>query len=615
MKTALVRVLACVAAFVLVTVFARVAHAQLLSPGPLSKSHASLEGDQNCNACHSSGKQVDQGGCLKCHSDLGARIGAGRGLHGTAYRGQACATCHVEHRGGGGLMRWPGGDPAKLDHALTGWALNGAHKTTQCRQCHNRANMRGAPTFLGLSSSCTPCHKDQHAGRFGTSCTNCHDEATWKNLNLKGFNHDQARFALRGAHQSVACAKCHFEPPTWTGLKFEQCTDCHKDPHKGRLGNACTSCHEDTKWKPVTFAHAGSKHPGGPLVNGHASVACAKCHDKGNLAAPSKGVQCISCHAPVHEAPFGKACVNCHGTIQWMGLPRPVGLAAHPLTAYPLTGKHSDTACASCHKPELPRAERYRKLKFGRCADCHADQHRGEFASRDSGECKPCHATSGFRPTLFGAALHNETKFPLVGKHVASACSACHASARPRVDLHVQKQACADCHANPHGDQFAKEMAQGGCAHCHSPAGWSLPKIDHSTWPLTGAHATAQCESCHHPTAEDRKSGRGASYRGVPRACSGCHDDVHLGQFRLTQPVLECDKCHTTRVFKIPSFDHNAITGWALTGAHAKVDCAKCHPMTKLKDSSEALRYRLPSNECKYCHANPHDSRGERAER
>jgi hypothetical protein len=232
---------------------------------------------------------------------------------------------------------------------------------------------------------------------------------------------------------------------------------------------------------------------------------------------------------------------------------------------------------------------------------------RGEFASTDRGECKPCHVTSGFVPTIFSVDLHASTRFPLVGRHVAAPCGACHTARRPRADLHVAKQACADCHANPHGDQFAKEMAQGGCGHCHDPRGWDLPKIDHSTWPLTGAHATALCDSCHHPTAEDRKAGHGASYRGVPRNCSGCHDDVHLGQFRLTRPVFECGRCHTTKTFKIPDFDHAAVTGWALSGVHEKTPCANCHPTASIAGERSVVRWRGPSTECKFCHANPHD--------
>lgn len=609
MRAPLARILVAFAVALLAIVHARAAHAQLLSPGPLSKPHASLEGDQHCNDCHSSGKRVDQGRCLECHKDLGARIGAGQGLHGLQYKGKPCEGCHVEHLGKA-LVRWPGGDPSKLDHAQTGWPLDGAHRNVTCGRCHNKANARGHATFLGLSSACASCHKDVHQGRFGDKCTGCHDQVAWSRLRLDGFNHDLARFALRGAHQKVACAKCHFEPPKYTGLKFAACTDCHKDPHAGKLGSSCTGCHEETRWKPVTFKHGAARHPGVSLANGHARVACRTCHDKGNLVAPSRGTECAACHKPVHKAPFGRACGGCHGSIQWLGLPRSVGLSAHGRTQFPLTGKHDGVGCAGCHKPQLPRDARYRKLSFARCASCHEDKHKGEFAKRDGGECKACHATSGFTPTLFGTVAHATTRFPLVGKHNATACSACHTSPRPRLDLHLTKQACADCHENPHGDQFAKEMSQGGCAHCHEATGWKLPKIDHTTWPLTGAHATAQCDSCHHPTAEDRKSGRGSSYRGVPRNCTGCHDDAHLGQFRLSEPVLECDRCHTTGAFKIPSFDHQALAHWALTGAHAKQECVKCHTKTTLANGSETVRWRLRSQECKHCHANPHEKRG-----
>src|SRR5260221_6300377 len=51
---ALLAVVMAIAAMALV----RLAYAQLLSPGPLSKAHASLAGDQPCNDCHSSGKGV-----------------------------------------------------------------------------------------------------------------------------------------------------------------------------------------------------------------------------------------------------------------------------------------------------------------------------------------------------------------------------------------------------------------------------------------------------------------------------------------------------------------------------------------------------------------------------
>jgi hypothetical protein len=608
MTTAHLRATFAVLLALVVVTLARIASSQLLSPGPLSKSHASLEGDQHCNDCHSSGKRVDQGACLKCHGDIGARIAAGQGLHGLQYKGKACETCHAEHLGGGAPVRWPGGDPTKLDHALTGWPLRGAHTKAQCSTCHNKANVRGSHTFLGVSTACGSCHKDVHEGRFGATCANCHNESAWADVKVDSFNHDLAHFVLRGAHQTTPCAKCHSEPPKYTGLKFQLCTDCHKDVHQGRLGPTCTSCHSDTHWTPAVMKPG--RHPGTSLANGHASVACRTCHDRGDLVAPSKGVECVSCHSPVHQAPFGRACANCHGSIQWLDLPRTVGLAAHDKTEYPLTGKHDAVGCANCHKPSMPRDARYRKLSFARCSDCHQDKHQGEFAKLDRGECGACHATIGFRPTSFGVLAHASTRFPLEGTHAAAPCSSCHKTPRPLFDLRLPKQACADCHANPHGDQFAKEMGQGGCAHCHKPNGWHVPKIDHSTWPLTGAHATAECDSCHHPSAADRKAGQGASYRGVPRACGGCHDDPHLGQFRLTQPSLECDRCHTTALFKIPKFDHLATASWELTGAHARTDCGKCHFMTKVGEDRQTIRWRLPGTDCKFCHANPHRPRG-----
>lgn len=604
MSVAKVRACLVVATLVAAMIVVRLAAAQLLSPGPLSRSHAALEGDQHCNDCHSSGKRVAQTGCIGCHSDIGASIAAGRGLHGAAYKGRPCESCHAEHLGGGAPIRWPGGDPSKLDHASTGWALQGAHTQTPCNKCHDRANSRGNHTYLGLSTACGSCHKDVHQNRFGSTCTGCHDERAWGNVKVDAFNHDLARFILRGAHQTTPCAKCHSTPPRYTGLEFDACTDCHKDVHRGKLGPTCTNCHDETKWRPATLRFG--THPGVSLANGHAKVACVACHDRGNLAAPSKGVTCVSCHKPVHEAPFGRNCATCHGGIEWLGLARAVGLSAHEKTDYALTGLHRSADCSGCHKPSMPEATRYRGLSFSRCLDCHSDAHRGEFARRERGECGACHSTNGFRFTSFGVVAHASTRFPLEGLHTATACSACHAAERPLLDLRVPKDACESCHSNPHGAQFAREMNQGGCAHCHQPTGWRLPKIDHRFWPLTGAHASTQCDSCHHPTEADRKAGTGASYRGVPRNCSGCHDDVHLGQFRLSKPVLECDRCHSTTAFRIPSFDHESIAGWALTGAHATTGCAKCHSVATLESGQTTTRWRLPSAECSVCHANPH---------
>jgi hypothetical protein len=353
----------------------------------------------------------------------------------------------------------------------------------------------------------------------------------------------------------------------------------------------------------------GNAHPWLSLANGHARTGCAQCHDRGNLRAPSRGRACVGCHQPVHEADFGKRCESCHASIRWLGLDRKVGLAAHGKTAFPLRGKHDEVACSGCHKPSVAVAERYRGLVFARCSSCHQDPHDQRFKARDQGECAGCHSEAGFRPSRFGLIAHATTSLPLTGHHTAVACSACHDRPRDngrRLDWSMTKTRCADCHDNPHGTQFAREMSQNGCATCHTSAGWDIPKIDHSSWPLTGAHAAAPCASCHTATEQDRKAGKGPSYRQAPRLCEGCHDDVHRGQFRLTEPKRACDYCHTTSAFKIASFEHESKTGYLLAGNHRTLACGKCHQSETTSAGVSAVRYRLGYRRCRDCHADPH---------
>ncbi|MGE5184359.1 MAG: cytochrome c3 family protein [Acidobacteriota bacterium] len=584
----------------------RVAAAQLLSPGPLASAHANIDTDDDCGKCHESGNKVVARLCFDCHKDLAAEMNAGRGLHGKQYKGQDCASCHVEHVGRNAkLVRWPGGSLDKLDHRLTGYPLEGKHAPVKCLDCHKKTSPLGKSQFLGTSTACGACHKDPHAGRFGQGCEKCHAVSQdFKAFDQKQFDHKLARYQLENKHLEVACDKCHTgSPPKWKPLEFATCESCHQDPHRGQFKpKACAACHDTRSWEGATDL-IKRNHPRLSLANGHARVACKTCHDRGNDKPPSKGSRCESCHAPVHIAKFGTKCESCHASIKWVGLPDTIGREHHNQTRYPLAGKHDAVACASCHKPSRPQAKRYRGIEFALCVSCHSDQHKGEFLSRKNGECAQCHTVQGYTPTLFGLTEHATTAMPLEGKHAATPCKDCHTGARPRLDFKVAKKVCADCHANPHGDQFAKEMAQGGCAHCHTAADWHQAKVDHSTWPLLGAHARTACAACH---GEQKKGAEPAAYRGIPRDCEGCHDDIHAGQFRQTQPEKGCKTCHTADTFKIAqTFDHSK-TRYPLEGKHKGLDCGKCHMTEQLRDGSTAVRWRLGYVKCKDCHANPH---------
>ena len=490
-----------------------------------------------------------------------------------------------------------------------------------CSECHSTGKRIDTNACLG-------CHDDlgsqirKQAGLHGREyrgedCGGCHVEHLGRNARLvrwpggarERFDHRQSGWPLKGAHSSPRCEDCHDVRnrrgnATFLGLKTD-CVSCHEDPHQGTFGGEeCTSCHNETDWSQVD--NVRKNHPGLSLAAGHAKTKCEACHDEGNVAAPSVGSECVACHAQVHQAKFGDRCENCHASIRWTGLPKKIGLRAHPKTAFPLVGSHQSVACQRCHSPKLPLQRRYRSLKFQDCADCHRDVHRGSLGTAD---CATCHDEHGFWPTLFTVDQHSRTEFPLRGKHQSVRCTGCHQGKRPRHKLELRAQRCIDCHDNPHGDQFAVEMRDGGCTHCHSEQGWESPRIDHSVWPLTGAHTETACDSCHTPSKQDRMRGKGATYSGAPRECGGCHRDVHAGQFRLTSPERVCEACHVTDSFKIDAFKHEELAGYPLEGVHAEVECAACHRKARLRSGARAVSYRLGYRECSDCHANPHARR------
>lgn len=586
------------------------ARAQLLSPGPLSRVHRALEGDQNCRRCHEGGKRVVAELCLSCHQDIAKSIAQKRGLHGTRFAGQNCGgSCHVDHHGRDTpQIRWPGGDRDRFDHAPTGFVLRGAHARADCLECHTRKTKSGTQSFLGLSRACKSCHQDPHAGRLGDGCESCHGEQSFA---VADFDHAKTRFALRGRHALAACEGCHGKPHRFEGMRWGDCSACHKDPHPGKDWGPCKGCHVEEGFHLNELSSSGlavmrKGHPGVALVRGHASVACESCHGGRALEPPPQGGACADCHEPVHDALFGRDCGECHRGVRWLGLPDELGYRVHGLTRFELDGAHQQVACDACHDPERPAPQRYRKLPHGQCLDCHRDPHAGQFAERDGGECSACHGTHGFSPARFGAPEHARTTFPLDGKHLATPCGACHGYGHPRVKFAQPAQACADCHDNPHGDLFQRELADGGCARCHDTAGWDRPRVDHSRWPLTGAHRDAHCDRCHAVQAEAGAIGDPRRYHDAPRECSGCHGDVHAGQFQQSDPQRTCDECHDTRRFAIETFAHEDKSGFALDGAHQRLECGACHRAEQLRNGTTAVRYRLGYSRCSDCHRDPH---------
>ena len=619
------------------SVFFAAARAQI-SPGPLSKPHQSLDGSTNCASCHKFGGQAALK-CLDCHTEIASRLNAHKGLHATynlpSGSSQECARCHSEHNGEDfPLIKW---DIKAFNHKETGYLLEGKHAGLSCNKCHNashispqeRASIKvkdTSRTYLGLSPSCITCHEDQHKGRLGPNCQQCHNSTDWKAITVGQFDHSKTRYPLTGGHAQVQCAKCHVNgedgKPRYVGIPFNQCSDCHKDPHRGSFTQGCQSCHNTSGWKKISvaavnerFDHSKTKYP---LQGKHLTLDCAQCHANGDFKKPLVFAQCMDCHKPdPHNGQFAKRpdrgeCSSCHNLNGWK--PSTFTVKEHASSAYPLQGGHARVECAQCHVPK--GKDTLFRIKFERCTDCHADRHAGQFAAAPFfNACDRCHNLEAYKPSTFTLVRHKETKFTLTGGHVAVPCSECHKESaafqpKPSIIYHWQDLNCASCHEDPHKGQFKDRMKQvrangtaAGCEACHSTKSWKeLSAFDHSktNFPLVGTHRATACVNCHKPPNLETKLIH-ADFKAAPSQCEDCHDDVHGKQFAKGD-VTRCADCHNSVKWKPALFDHDLRTQFPLKGAHQNVRCASCHKLNKVVATKTVLFYKPTPKECVACH-------------
>ncbi len=546
----------------------------LVSPGKLSKAHAAYAGLDNCQKCHTPGtKSVDEK-CLACHDELAARIAAARGFHRDKKTG--CPTCHPDHQG----LDFPMVDwqPREFVHAKSGYALNGKHaEVTDCHKCHNARNSPSGKTegtYLIKSLRCGFCHEDVHKGQFAKDCDACHGLDV--PLKVIKFNHAAAAYPLRGAHQNVACEKCHPQKK-WAGMPYANCLDCHRDPHNPTLGQTCTKCHTETSWKTTSFNHDQTKYP---LRAKHIGLKCEQCHRSGKME-KIPFAACRDCHAKdPHQGQFESDCGSCHDVSGF----KPATVD-HQTTRYPLTGKHAAVACAKCHFAARENGPViYRPMKTG-CADCHKDAHLGQFTKA----CESCHPTVGFDRGTLGFDHQRDSSYKLEGAHAALKCEACHKKESAQFPSGVAEAVrykplsadCASCHPDFHGGQVGSD-----CRKCHDVARFKpAPGFAHekTRYSLKGLHETVACDKCHPP---DKITVAGKT--------------VDSPRYRLGGS--KCVDCHKT-------FDHST-TAYPLTGKHSGLDCAVCHnakaPHVKRLRDVPAGKFK-----CQDCHSTPHPGKQE----
>ena len=578
----------------------------LVSPGALSRAHASLEGVAQCQQCHERGRQVAADRCLTCHKPIADRILRKVGVHKDVKTD--CVQCHVEHAGRDGELR-PFDQAAFKHAAVTGFALDGVHAASaqKCAACHT------GRTFLNAKPTCSSCHADAHKGQLGTTCQRCHSTAVPFKSARASFDHGSTKFPLTGAHRTAACQSCHVAPagggaPVFAGLKFSSCESCHKSPHPAQMtANGCTSCHTTTTWSTKKFDHSATSFP---LVGKHAAVACSSCHKGSTARTKPAAATCATCHADPHKGEFRQDCRACHDESGFSG-----ARFDHASTRFALRDAHAAAKCEACHTTihrGVPAAKAMVDFRGPQtaCASCHADPHRAAFG----GTCESCHSTGTFHLTDF---KHPGDQELFTGQHASLTCQQCHApaplpataGAAPKVALGAASfketpTTCSGCHRDVHLGQVGTD-----CSRCHSlkAVKFAPDRFAHTaaSFQLTGAHASLACAKCHAAATGAFPAGTGTATRlkGIASTCASCHRDIHLGQLRES-----CDTCHTTSSFVVSSYEHKNGPKDFFVGPHLSPACAACHKITTGQfpaGSGTAIKFKVGSA-CVACHVDIH---------
>lgn len=368
--------------------------------------------------------------CLTCHQD-----------EHRAQMNESCTTCHT-------MNEWKPAE--KFSHRTARYQLVGRHQTVACAACHpvvqdNKwPDNRDYQKFRGLAfGACADCHSDPHDNRFGPRCENCHTPNDWRSVKTAAFDHSRTRFPLLGQHQNLTCEKCHAPGQSIKIAKFDRCTDCHADYHRGQFvnraqGGACEECHTVQGFSPSTFTIAQHQDSNYKLEGSHLAVPCFLCHTKNDVDAPAikfrfTSTRCADCHDNPHQQTVDKylnqgGCEYCHTVSRWADK-----IFDHSETGFPLLGRHERTACTACHKQE-ESTNRPANLAFTKlpsdCQSCHADIHLGQFREKKSDteksvtHCEQCHTPIDWLADKFD---HNrDSQFKLDGAHAYVSCEKCH---------------------------------------------------------------------------------------------------------------------------------------------------------------------------------------------
>jgi len=573
-----------------------------VSPGPISATHAredELLGRGSCTQCHGRGEHAMAQACGECHETILTDIDSDAGFHGTLtaeIEAEDCARCHFEHSGAGfalvneqSFVRAGFEGRADYDHAALDFELEGRHATLTCTECHANADAVllpvGETRFLGLDQDCARCHEDAHEGRIQRACGECHGQEHPFAF-VASFSHED--FSTECAHAGLACSDCH-EPGTARAVEA-LASDAVAPPAR-----ACAACHESEHHPEFLQATA-------------------------MLASVRPAETCALCHSESHAS--------------FTGHPELLTPALHEATGFALDRPHNALACTECHQAtdgntltsfqvaDPPRTQ-------DGCTACHGDPHVGQFEDGPHAAqgCLACHAREHFTPSTFGVEAHAANAFSLEASHAGVACTLCHEPAETieQRQFAGTPQECSACHSDAHRGAFEAFENDEGCARCHQPTEfreYDAGAFEHGDWTafrLEGAHARADCESCHPRARRADEHGRtfgfaAEHFPGPSERCDTCHADVHAGRFERPELPLtiagrtDCARCHDQESFAAAAespFDHALWTGYPMADFHAEVACSDCH-LPRATPDALGRTFGTAPKRCADCHEDPH---------
>lgn len=520
--------------------------------------------DQDCASCHTDvheGRMVVS--CASCHGQT-----QWDGLHSLGHEKQlplvgghgdvGCRTCHAEN----------------TSHSLEALGAGIAQRAPRtCVECHESPH---APEFVAASAHdlaqsatmvCLACHAAEHTTFRG------------EHLTLTSEEHARSGFSLDVPHDIAKCAQCHdtgletFEE-RYPGRSNDTCSACHADPHGGQFqtgpfaGGDCTACHEKLHFTPHAFTFEDHDLSALPLTGAHARTECNECHvvpaEKAPRVFRGLATHCEGCHADAHEGFFDAAfelaapppageCAACHDTENFTAVPES-SFDHGRWTGFSVLGAHAQSSCEICHVP-APEPDDFGRTfgrvsaKFGEvagCVTCHQDPHAGQFDRAGlphvldgRADCARCHDEVSFRSFTRGFDHALWTGFALVEEHAEASCSQCHAQLKKpdavgRTWGRSRGSACSDCHADPHGRQFAEPVPAAAevthvelrtdCARCHVADAPDFLDFDHdldSRFPLSDAHVQLDCAACHLPVVQGGLEM--VRYKPLGTQCVDCH--------------------------------------------------------------------------------------------